>query len=53
MLSLGLLVYCTFIATTDQVMPNALTSVFCLLYVGLTLIVLPVLRESEGNGLRW
>lgn len=50
-LSLGLLVYCTFTATTDQVMPNALTSVFCLLYTGLTLAVVPVLRESpEGNG---
>ena len=48
-LSLGLLVYCTFTSRTEQVMPNVVTSVFCLLYTGLTLGALPVLRE-ETNG---
>jgi phosphatidate cytidylyltransferase len=50
-LSLALLVYCTFISPIEQVMPNVMTSVFCLLYTGLTLEVLPALRETpEGNG---
>ena len=49
MLSLALLVYCTFFSPIEQVMPNAMISVFCLLYTGLTLVVLTVLRE-ETNG---
>ncbi|HEY1159846.1 MAG TPA: phosphatidate cytidylyltransferase [Terracidiphilus sp.] len=48
-LSLGLLVYCTFGSKVEQVMPDAAISVFCILYVGLTLLALPALRE-ETNG---
>ena len=48
-LSLGLLVYCTFRSSIDRMMADAAASVFCLLYVGLTLIALPALRE-QTNG---
>ncbi|MGA3134849.1 MAG: phosphatidate cytidylyltransferase [Terracidiphilus sp.] len=48
-LSLGLLVYCTFRSSLEQVMADAAVSIFCLLYVGLTLIALPALHE-ESNG---
>src|ERR1017187_3034324 len=48
-LSLGLLVYCTFRSSVEQVMADAAVSIFCLLYVGFTLIALPTLRE-ETNG---
>jgi len=48
-LSLALLVYCTFRSPIDRVMADAATSVFCLLYTGLTLMVLPALRE-QPNG---
>jgi phosphatidate cytidylyltransferase len=48
-LSLGLLVYCTFRSSIDRVMADAAVSIFCLLYVGLSLIALPTLRE-ETNG---
>ena len=48
-LSLALLVYCTFFRPVEQVMADASASVFCLLYVGFTLIALPALRE-ETNG---
>lgn len=48
-LSLGLLVYCTFRSSIDHMMADAAASVFCLLYVGLTLIALPTLHE-ETNG---
>ena len=40
LLSLGLLVYCTFRAPVEQVMPDAAVSIFCMLYLGLTLIAL-------------
>ena len=50
-LSLALLVYCTFLSPVERVMPDACTSIFCLLYVGFTLISLPVLRgEEDSNG---
>jgi phosphatidate cytidylyltransferase len=50
-LSLGLLVYCTFSRPVEQLMADASTSIFCLLYIGFTLIALPALRENpEGNG---
>ena len=49
MMSLGLLVYCTFSRSVEQVMPSTAVSIFCLLYVGLTLLSLPALRE-ETNG---
>ncbi len=48
-LSLGLLVYCTFFKPVAQVMADASTSIFCLLYVGYTLIALPNLHEA-ANG---
>ncbi len=50
-LSLGLLVYCTFFRPVEQIMADVSASIFCLLYVGFTLIALPALRENpEGNG---
>jgi len=49
LLSLGLLVYCTFRSPLEQVLANAALSVFCLFYTGLTLLALPALRE-EANG---
>ncbi|MGH9600473.1 MAG: phosphatidate cytidylyltransferase [Terracidiphilus sp.] len=48
-LSLGLLVYCTFRRSSERVMADAASSIFCLLYVGFTLIALPTLHE-EPNG---
>ena len=48
-LSLALLVYCTFFRPVEQVMADAATSIFCLLYVGFTLIALPTLHEA-ANG---
>ncbi len=48
-LSLALLVYCTFSRPAEQVLADASTSVFCLLYVGFTLMTLPALLE-ETNG---
>ena len=50
-LSLGLLVYCTFFRPVEQLMADASASIFCLIYIGFTLLVLPALRENqEGNG---
>lgn len=50
-LSLGLLLYCTFFSPVEQLMADASSSIFCLFYIGLTLISLPALRENpEGNG---
>jgi phosphatidate cytidylyltransferase len=48
-LCLGLLVYCTFFRPVEQVMADAATSIFCLLYIGYTLIALPTLHEA-ANG---
>jgi phosphatidate cytidylyltransferase len=48
-LSLALLVYCTFSRPVEQMLPDVSTSLFCLLYLGFTLIALPALRE-EANG---
>ena len=44
-LSLALLVYCTFFKPVDEVIADASASIFCMLYTGLTLITLPALRE--------
>jgi phosphatidate cytidylyltransferase len=49
MLSLGLLIYCTFTRPAEQMMADVSASVFCLLYLGFTLISLPALRE-QTNG---
>jgi phosphatidate cytidylyltransferase len=48
-LSLALLVYCAFFKPIEQVMADAAVSVFSLMYVGLTLLAIPALRE-EPNG---
>jgi phosphatidate cytidylyltransferase len=48
-LSMGLLVYCTFSSDLQLVMADAALSVFCFFYVGLTLLALPALRE-QANG---
>jgi len=51
LLSLALLVYCTFLRPVERVMADSSASIFCLLYTGLTLIALNSLRETpEGNG---
>jgi phosphatidate cytidylyltransferase len=50
-LSLALLVYCTFFRPVEKLMADASSSIFCLLYIGFTLLALPSLRENpEGNG---
>ena len=48
-LCLTLLMYCTFISPVDRVLPDAASSVFCLVYTGLTMIAIPALRE-QTNG---
>ncbi len=50
-LTLALLVYCTFSRPAEQMMADASASIFCLFYIGMTLRTLPALRENpEGNG---
>jgi phosphatidate cytidylyltransferase len=49
LLSLGLLVYCTFLRPVQQVLTDAASSIFCLVYIGLTLIALPTLREASNG----
>ena len=49
LLSLALLVYCTFSSPVERVMADASASIFCLLYTGFTLTALPALRE-QTNG---
>ena len=48
-LSLALLVYCTFFRPVEQMLADASTAIFCLFYVGMTLVTVPALRE-ETNG---
>ena len=48
-LCLTLLMYCTFISPVDRVLPDAASSVFCLVYTGFTMIAIPALRE-QTNG---
>jgi len=48
-LSLGLLVYCVFLSPIERVMSDAAVSIFCLVYVGFTLLAMPALRE-QANG---
>jgi len=48
-LSLGLLVYCVFLSPIERVMSDAAVSIFCLGYVGFTLLAMPALRE-QANG---
>ena len=49
LLSLALLVYCTFMRPVGQVMIDSTSSVFCLVYIGLTLLSLPALHD-QSNG---
>ena len=49
LLSLGLLVYCTFRSPVERMLLDASTCIFGLCYAGLTLIAVPMLRE-EANG---
>jgi phosphatidate cytidylyltransferase len=49
MLSLALLVYCTFRSPAEEVMADACSGIFTLLYAGFTLTALPALR-AESNG---
>jgi phosphatidate cytidylyltransferase len=48
-LNLGLLILCTFRGPVEQVMADASASIFCMFYVGSTLLALPALHE-EANG---
>jgi phosphatidate cytidylyltransferase len=48
-LGLALLVFCTFSRSVERVMGDAAASIFCLFYLGVTLLSLPSLRE-ESNG---
>lgn len=51
LLALALLVFCTFRSPVERMMADASASVFCLLYIGLTLLTLPALKQDpEGNG---
>ena len=46
LLSIALLIYCTFSRAPDRVMGEAAASVFCLFYAGSTLLALPALRDE-------
>lgn len=48
-LSLLLLVYCTFFRSVEQMITDSASSVLCLAYIGLTLTALPTLH-AESNG---
>ena len=48
-LALALLVDCTFRSPVDRMLPDATSSIFCLIYTGFTLTAIPLLRE-ESNG---
>jgi len=48
-LALALLVDCAFGSPVDRVLPDASSSIFCLIYTGFTLTAIPLLRE-ESNG---
>jgi phosphatidate cytidylyltransferase len=49
LLCLLLLVYCAFRSAVERMMLDVAVSIFCLVYVGYTLLALPALRE-EANG---
>src|SRR3974390_203409 len=49
LLSLALLVYCTFMRPVGQVMLDSMSSVFCLVYIGFTMLSLPALHD-QANG---
>lgn len=49
LLSIVLLVYCTFRSPVERMLSDATASVFALFYLGLTLIPLPMLREATNG----
>lgn len=49
MLSLALLLVCTFSSPIARVLPDASNAVFCLIYTGFTLVSLPALH-AQNNG---
>jgi phosphatidate cytidylyltransferase len=49
LLSIVLLVYCTFASPVDRALSDATASVFALFYLGLTLIALPMLRGATNG----
>jgi phosphatidate cytidylyltransferase len=50
-LSLALLVYCTFFRPIALLIADASACILCLFYIGYTLIALPALRDNpDGNG---
>jgi len=48
-LNLGLIILCTFRAPVEQVMADASASIFCMFYIGSTMLALPSLHE-QANG---
>ncbi|MGD0802153.1 MAG: phosphatidate cytidylyltransferase [Terracidiphilus sp.] len=48
-LSLGLLIYCTFFHPVAQMLADIAVSLFCLYYVGFTLIAVPALRDLPNG----
>jgi phosphatidate cytidylyltransferase len=48
-LSIVLLVYCTFASPVDRALADSTASVFALFYLGLTLIPIPMLREATNG----
>jgi phosphatidate cytidylyltransferase len=48
-LSLALLVYCAFRCPLEEALKASGSAVFCLLYIGFTLIAVPALRTSEDG----
>jgi phosphatidate cytidylyltransferase len=49
MLSMALLVFCTFASPVERVMPDIAVAILCLFYTGFTLLALPALQE-QANG---
>ena len=48
-LSMALLVYCAFAVPIGEVLQDAASCVFCLMYTGFALIAVPMLRSSEDG----
>jgi phosphatidate cytidylyltransferase len=48
-LSLALFVFCTFNGPVERVLIDAAIAIFCLVYIGFTLLAVPALRSSEDG----
>ena len=48
-LALALFVYCAFSSEVERILVDSASAVFCLIYTGLTLISVPLLRSSEDG----